>query len=281
MNEITVSEKELDCIKQAELSALIEFDRICKKYNLKYSLIYGTLLGAIRHKGFIPWDDDIDVCMLRADYEKFREIVSDEISEGFFYQSHKTDPEYYHLFDKIRVDETIYKENYLAKHNIHHGVYIDIFPFDNIPDSIWKQKLQLLHYQFYRVGLMVRYLDVGYRKGLKKVLSSLLAMLYKPFSLDYLYNSAENIAQKYNHKTCKNVFIFADSIGCNSTCSIKSFDHILSIPFETIEASAIGNYEEYLSNQYGNYTELPPPEERFPKHHLVELKIGEIHKKGE
>ena len=89
-----ISTEQLEKLHQVELKALLKFDQVCRKYNLQYTLDGGTLLGAIRHKGFIPWDDDTDVCMLREDFEKLRSIPKEEWGNDFFYQSHETDSNY-------------------------------------------------------------------------------------------------------------------------------------------------------------------------------------------
>lgn len=151
---------------------MIELDRICKAYDIKYTLAYGTLIGAIRHRGFIPWDDDIDVFMLREDLLKLREICKTELNERFFYQNHETDKEYYYLFDKIRLNGTIFKETYLSKYNIHHGVYLDIFPVDKLPDDLREIKKQYRRYRIYRTVLNSKYLVLNARHGKKEAGSS-------------------------------------------------------------------------------------------------------------
>ena len=200
MQEVVITKEQLEEIKGKELYILKEFDRICQENGLKYSLIYGTLLGAVRHGGFIPWDDDVDVCMLREDYEKFCKIAPKRLPEDLFYQSHETEREYFQLFDKIRLNNTIFKEKYYAQYHIHHGIYIDIFPCDKIPQNMFKRKLQLIFYQFYRIGVMTRYLDSNQRRGIKKYVSRILQVLYSFFSMDYLYSMAEKKATMYNLK---------------------------------------------------------------------------------
>lgn len=273
MQEITITEEQLEEIKKKELYILKEFDRVCKNNNLKYSLIYGTLLGAVRHGGFIPWDDDVDVCMLREDYEKFRKVAPKMLSKDFFYQSHETDREYFQLFDKIRLNDTVFKEKYYAQYHMHHGVYIDIFPCDKIPNNTFIRKVQLFLYQFYRVGVMTRFLDTEQRKGVKKILSKILSKFYSNFSMEHLYTNAEKIAKKYNETQTDNVFIFADTITCNSTIDYRSMNNPKTIQFEKNEFYCLDNYEQYLKNQYGDYMSLPPEDERVPKHELIELKL--------
>jgi len=119
------------------LEILTEVDRICKKYNLIYWLDYGTLLGAVRHKGFIPWDDDLDITMPREDYERFLEVVVDELPKRYFFQSQKTDKYYQNFFSKIRDRRSTFIDAWEEKRDIkyHQGIYIDIFPANFIKKS--------------------------------------------------------------------------------------------------------------------------------------------------
>lgn len=115
------------------LEILDEVVRICDKHNIKYFLVGGSALGAYRHKGFIPWDDDIDIAILRVDYEKFSRICEHELNEKFFHQTPFTDLEYPWLFSKMRLNHTFAEESSLIKENVHHGISIDIFPVDYAP----------------------------------------------------------------------------------------------------------------------------------------------------
>lgn len=130
-----VSEK-MKKVWQIEITLLEEFKRICSKYNLHWWAEGGTLLGAVRHKGFIPWDDDIDICMLRKDYNKFVEVAQQEIKAPFYFLSSAVIPEYVSQFSKIKMDNTtmiVSFDDYRI--GIHQGVAIDIFPMDFVTDT--------------------------------------------------------------------------------------------------------------------------------------------------
>jgi lipopolysaccharide cholinephosphotransferase len=141
--EFKLSETEL-LIKKLhiiELAMLGEFIRICQKYSLRYYLIGGSALGAVRHSGFIPWDDDIDIGMPRVDYEKFLSVAQAELDADLFLQTHKTDPAYPFSFAKIRNSKTTFIQSDSSHLQMNHGVYIDIFPLDGYPSSKLSRRL--------------------------------------------------------------------------------------------------------------------------------------------
>ena len=139
--EITL--EDLRKMQLLQLSIFKEFDLICRKNGIKYTLCGGSLLGAIRHGGFIPWDDDIDVTMLRADYEKFSMLCKNELdNERFFFQTMETDEEYRLMYGKIILKGTSFVRTGYEKSKAKNGIFIDIFPRDNVSDNMIKRSLQ-------------------------------------------------------------------------------------------------------------------------------------------
>ena len=139
-----MNKEEQEKLKQIELNLLVCFKEICEKHKLDYFLTGGTLLGAVRHKGFIPWDDDIDVGMPREDYETFLRVASSCLPDGIFLQTRKTDPEVPFNFAKLRDSRTTFIETSIKDLDINHGVYIDIFPIDYFPASKFQLILLLI-----------------------------------------------------------------------------------------------------------------------------------------
>lgn len=268
-----LSSEELKKVQRDELDALIEVDRICRKYCIHYTLIGGTLLGAVRHHGFIPWDDDVDIAMPRKDYELFQKYV-DELSSRFFYQSNATDNEYFRLFNKLRVNGTIFKEKAHANWNIHQGVYIDIFPIDNLPENKAKLLLYDLKQRFYHFGISAKYISVDSRTGKKKIFAKILRMVYAPFSLKYLYNHAIKSAKKYvNLKTPKQHICFTGAYGDKEIYDFTYFNSYCELEFEGHLFFAISKYDEYLKQVYGDYMVPPPMEQRISLHEISELEL--------
>lgn len=120
-------------LQMVELEILNEFVRLCEKHDLRYYLVGGTLLGAVRHQGFIPWDDDIDVAMPREDYDSFAKIAPQELNSQYFYQSPDTDPHYFLTYAKVRKNGTEVYEERFENSRFHKGIFIDIFPLDFCP----------------------------------------------------------------------------------------------------------------------------------------------------
>ncbi len=270
MKKIEIGKDDLEKIKSLELEILIELDRICKAYDIKYTLAYGTLIGAIRHRGFIPWDDDIDVFMLREDLLKLREICKTELNERFFYQNHETDKEYYYLFDKIRLNGTIFKETYLSKYNIHHGVYLDIFPVDKLPDDLREIKKQYRRYRIYRTVLNSKYLVLNARHGKKKLAALLIRIATFPFPKELFYRMAEKTAQQNNGKDSKYAGCFEDFyIGPESY-----YTELMDWDFENHKFNVPVHYDELLKKMYGDYMTMPQEKDRHAKHDIIELKIN-------
>lgn len=207
MSKKTLSSNELKAIHSLELEALTVIDQICRKHAIKYTLIGGSLLGAIRHNGFIPWDDDVDIAMLRDDLEKFKLICKTELPSKYFYQDMNTDPEYLYLFDKIRINNTLFKESYLAECSINHGVFIDIFPVDNVSDKKSEDKKQFNSFILLRHIFMAKYLSVKARKGKKKIIAGLIKYLI-PNNTKNIRNKAFDIMCKYDKEKTKEVRIF-------------------------------------------------------------------------
>lgn len=273
MESIILNNDQLKKIQSIELELLCEIDSICRKNNITYTLGYGTLLGCIRHNGFIPWDDDIDICILRSDYERFKSICKTELSDKYFYQSHDTDKNYYYLWDKIRVNDTVFKETFVGKYDIHHGIYIDIFPIDNVPNDRNRFKIQYIIYKFYKTGLMIKYVDVKARRGKKKLQAHILGCLYAPFSLDYLYKKALETQMKYSSVQTTNGANFASAYGIKDEFPRAYYSDVEERSFEGQNFSVSKKSYDMLTKLYGNYMQMPPMEKRCTVHDLLELKF--------
>lgn len=250
-------------LHEKELYILDEFVRICTKHDLKYFLYGGTLLGAVRHKGFIPWDDDIDIVMPREDYDKFTKIVEEELGEEFFYQNNKVEPEFNLLFSKIRLNNTYVREEKFDKKNIHQGIFIDILPLDLFPErSSIVEKILLEKFNVLNCACQTG------RCISKHFISKVLYKIYMLFPNYKLQRKRE----KFITSICK------DS-NTKLICSFGSHyrpiknrvlkrewfeDEGLKMEFEGKMYTVPKGWEEYLIHLYGpNYMELPPEDKRI------------------
>ena len=135
-SETTLSKENLRQAQKVMLYIMKKIHEVCVKHNIRYWLDYGTLLGAVRHDGFIPWDDDMDISMLREDYEKFNAIAQQELGEEFFWQTKETEPDFCFEMGKVRLNGTVWQEKNWEKSSItHQGLFVDIFPIDPFPES--------------------------------------------------------------------------------------------------------------------------------------------------
>lgn len=264
-------------VQEKEVEILYEFDRLCKKHNIKYTLAGGTMLGAIRHKGFIPWDDDIDVYVLRNDFLKIRKIFPKELSSNFFYQCQKTDSDYYYPFDKIRMNNTIFEETFLSNHKINHGVFIDVFPIDAIPNNKVRRSLQYIYYRFLRIGLMSKYINIKARKGKKKIAAQIARIVFVFYPIKKLYDKCDSVASKYveNLNSVDEVrnLNSVGSDGTRETYNLNDFLNLKYTPFEDKYFLISENADEMLKKEYGDYMQLPPINERNTRHELVRIKL--------
>ncbi len=243
-----------------ELEILDQIDSFCRSNGLKYSLAYGTLLGAVRHGGFIPWDDDIDVIMPRADYEF---LLSNWNVPGFILQNKRTNNDFDQNFTKIRKDHTAFIQDEHEKNvSYHTGIFVDIFPGDRVaPKGKARQQ------QFFYCALNLLYTR-EFTSGTKSsIIEKILLSLPRKLRLEILKTSEKKI-QAWNR--FDNQYFFPSTIkDAKVYFAPDLFDKMIDIPFEGKKYMCINDYDAYLRNCYGNYMCLPPEEERVLKHHPV------------
>ncbi len=267
LNEIT-RQSELNSAtlfqhQAAMLELLKILDEICKKLNIPYMLFAGSMLGAVRHKGFIPWDDDVDVVMLRKDYEYFLKTASEEIDkERYFIQAEHSEhwPMY---FSKLRMNNTTCLEKYHPKDSlIHQGVYIDIFPCDNASDISFVRKIQFLCSKIVIANSLEKR---GYDTN------SICKKLLLLFSKIAPVNLLNKIAKSCNKNSTKYVHtFFGGSSKYNKSIYPREwFKNIIYADFENNKFPVSASFDEFLTLLYGDYMTLPKIEDRYCKKHAI------------
>ena len=258
--------------QQALLVILEEFDRVCKALDIPYILFAGTMLGAVRHEGFIPWDDDVDVLMLRKDYERFMNEAPSVLDLEKFYLQNEFSEHWPMFFSKLRINNTTCFEKYHPKdRKMHHGIYIDIFPCDSAAKTGFGRKVQ-----FYASKVVIsKSLDKrGYatKSKIKKLVIGLARLIpSKPFWKLATRGRADS---KYVHTFFAAASKYSKNIYPREYISERS-----DALFEGKAYPISKHYDKLLKILYGDYMRLPPPEERKVKQHAVLVDLNNSYEK--
>ena len=257
---MTLDENTLDKLHTALLDILGEIDRICRKHDIQYFLDSGTALGAVRHGGFIPWDDDADVGMIRSEYERFVKIAAEELDERFFLQTRETDPDFFKFSAKIRLNNTYFPEERNEGTGVHQGIFVDIFPFDYISDDPGKAVSDIKKARrLYKLWAIRHRHPKGERFSRKAVRSCFRIVPERFFE-----NRCRRHFLKYNEKQTKTVVSYSYKMNNYKILFFKKEDMFpgIDIQFQDRVFEVMNNYDAYLTIMYGNYMELPPLEKR-------------------
>ena len=261
--------KDFRKMQLTELDMLVEFDKVCRKYNINYVLFGGSLLGAVRHQGYIPWDDDADIGMLREDYETFKKHKDEMNPNICFFQDHDTDPEYRWGYGKLRRTGSTYIRVGQEHLKCKTGIFVDVFPMDDIPLSIIGQIFQDLHCYCLRKILwseVAKENTVGFWKIWFTILSKIPA--------DFTFHGYEKYSKKSSNSSPNRV----RCLGFPATGMLykknplserygmpKSwFTDRAEYMFEEKKLFSSKDYDTVLKYIYGDYMKLPPEDQREP-----------------
>ena len=272
----TITPELLRKVQLLENEILIKVVEICDKYNLQYYLSSGTLLGAVRHRGFIPWDDDIDIEIPVKEYRVFLNIAQKELGSEYFLQTYMTDPNYHFAYARVRKNNTTFMDPYDYYYEVHQGVWIDIFPMVSINDGLELslKKKWLSASNFVQIQEKINSHEDEFRKMLGPVGMGIMKLSEKiPMA-----------GRQKIHGMMLNVVFNAKPEKCNYFTNVwGNFTRIIpkevyegepcKVPFEGRLYNAPYDYKRYLEIAYGDYMKLPPEEERkgHGKKRIVDL----------
>ena len=260
-------------VQFTQLEIAKEIAKVCEKNGIKVFLDSGSLLGAIRHKGFIPWDDDLDMGMLREDYDKFCAIADKELGEKYHLQTWDNDCNYALPLGKVRKVGTVYVES-RAGRSKENGIYVDILPYDFAPNRAFDRVL-------FRRQLVVLYAGILLKCGYKPWIvqgkvDRKVHLHFAIYKLITLFISRDALIKKYKNIIASpqdRNYVYEQT--CNKYYPIEWFDDIIKVPFEDTYMPVISKYHEWLTTAYGDYMTPPPEEERENRHEILEVSFGE------
>ena len=267
---IKLDAKTMTKLRKNQMECLIEVDRICKKCDIKYNIFAGTLLGAVRHGGYIPWDDDADVAFLREEYEKFREVIETELdTTRFYFQDQRKTEGYRWGYGKIRRKNTLFLRENQSHMKYEQGVFIDIFPIDGVPDQYLQRSIHNLYCNCIRKILWSEVGRVADKSFFMRGIYSLLARIPER-SIKKIFN--DFIIESNKEKTRMVRMLTFPAVNNEYGFLRRWFEQSAEYQFEGYIFKGIKDYDSYLTFTYGDYMKLPPVSQR-KTHPVSEIKL--------
>lgn len=267
MDNIVLSENMVTELRNCELALLRDFVRVCDENHLKYYLMYGSLLGAIRHGGFIPWDDDIDVVMPREDYERLKAIGGECFKQGFFFQTYETDRYYLNCYAKLRDVNTTFVETSVPSLKMNQGIFLDIFPMDYYceENALTKVKRKIIEARVYE--------ENEFKSGSKmKWLGGKISKIFFPnistaiLARERILSMGKNVGKYYLRSGDAHGYA-----GSKFIMPVDWFGEGKKVLFEDVSCKAPDQYDLVLRHRYGDYMSLPPVEQRVLHHEVMKF----------
>ena len=274
-------EETLKKIQELELEILKDFIDICEKHNLTYFGIAGTGIGALRHHGFIPWDDDIDVALPREDFEKLLLYVEKEMGDKYLIMNTEHYPQYPLMTTRMTLRGTKFKEEALRKIQAPMGIFLDLYPFDKVSDHPREARKQARDAWFWSKILILRNLPfplLGFSGVKAKIIYAICGVIHLGLKVlrvprSWIYNKAYEAETRYNHyESTKRLNFFCDTKPFMNLYYVKDLFPLQKLPYEDVMMNFPHNMHNNLTEMYGNYMELPPEEKR-KNHYPYELQF--------
>ncbi len=273
-SRIVLDQEQVEQLRSVQVELLLEFDRICRELDLEYFAVYGTALGAVRHAGFIPWDDDLDVGMLRHDYDQLVQRAGPVVGDGYTLQTHESDPHAGYFFAKLRKDGTRCVDEMTWDSAQHGGVFIDVFPLDVQAEKGWRRLVQK---RIRYVGFRLMYLKVGYlfMRGTSRpelaaqaVVRGVGRLLPRRFvvALTRWHTRLGEGREPVVHASLFGGYPYERDIVDDAWIR-----PLRRVPFEQTTIPIFDDVDAYLTQLYRDYRQLPPLDQRVGHHEIVEF----------
>lgn len=267
---VNIDKETLRKIQLVQLEMLQEVDRICKKCDIHYNIIAGTLLGAVRHGGYIPWDDDADVALLRGEYEKFRIACETELdTTRFYFQDHRNTPGYRWGYGKLRRKDTLFLREFQEHMPYEQGIFIDVFPLDAVPENYILRSIKNFECFCIRKVLWAEVGKVADKSAIKRGWFHLLSKIPDKWVFGY-YHRVIKHAHKLDSRWVR-ILMFPTP---NREWGYlrKWYEDSVDTVFESVIFQGIRDYHAYLSFKFDDYMKLPPEDKR-KVHPVSALKV--------
>ena len=274
----------IERLHEADMAIVKEVIKLCDDNHLAYYALGGTMLGAIRHRGFIPWDDDIDLGMPRKDYERFLEIAPERLSSHLRLVNYKTDSDYHYYITRIQDTQTKVMENRYEAEGTYTHVSIDIFPLDGSPNNKLCRRIHYLRIMVHRAMMALHYkngIDRERKRGMAERMLIRIATLLPTDKIFNAYRQKQQIDRILKKYPMESSEVSGNIMGAYRTVEMiptEWYGKDAYYPFEDIQIRGIKEYDKYLTHLYGDYMQLPPVGARKIHFRIVEIhgqKVGE------
>lgn len=280
MYDLTIyTDEELQTIQKLELECLKAIIKACETLKIEYFLIGGTALGAVRHHGFIPWDDDIDVGMTRENYIRFIKEAGEYLPANYHIQTPYESEDNPYFYTKVRIDGTKFVEYCNRKVKMNQGVYVDVFPFDEVPDdenenlSHFKEVQKWIKLFSLRQSPDISMKPADMKSKMKACVRKCVHILCKMIPYRFIADQLEHTIRKYNGTGQTALACMNFPVRKKEYIKKEDLYPLQDYGFENVVVKIPANYDIYLKTHYGNYMELPPENQRFG-HKPYEVFLG-------
>lgn len=266
---------DLNRLHNVQMEIALEIKRICELYNIRYFLAFGTLLGAVRGDGFIPWDDDMDIGILREDYPLFLEMFKKHGNHEMFYlETWNEEAGYPFSFAKVKKNGTEYVGHAIRNADIHKGIFVDVFPYDRVPDDRNERKHIVTKVSIYQklLKFKLKYLPINPKSKKQHLVAYIVRIFGFLIPKKTIMKRIESLEMKYYGNDSLDIACIISPYKLHDAVPASCYSEFLMHKFENEYFQIPKGYDKILTSTYGNYMELPPEDERHLRHFPERIK---------